>query len=31
MAKNFTICVGTLGMGLWRSADGVENIGGTEQ
>ena len=22
MAKNFTICVGTLGMGLWRSADG---------
>ena len=22
MAKNFTICVGTLGMGLWRSPDG---------
>ena len=22
MGKNFTICVGTLGMGLWRSADG---------
>ena len=22
MAKNFTICVGTLGMGLWRSTDG---------
>jgi len=21
MAKNFTICVGTLGMGLWRSSD----------
>ena len=22
MSKNFTICVGTLGMGLWRSPDG---------
>ena len=22
MAKNLTICVGTLGMGLWRSTDG---------
>jgi hypothetical protein len=22
MAKNFTICVGSLGMGLWRSSDG---------
>jgi hypothetical protein len=22
MAKNITICVGTLGMGLWRSTDG---------
>ncbi|PZC45621.1 MAG: Uncharacterized protein C1O27_002286 [Chloroflexi bacterium] len=25
MAKNITILVGTLGMGLWRSADGGEN------
>ena len=25
MAKNFTICVGTLGMGLWRSTDGGQS------
>ncbi len=24
MAKNFTICAGTIGTGLWRSADGGE-------
>jgi photosystem II stability/assembly factor-like uncharacterized protein len=27
MAKNFTICVGTLGMGLWRSTDGGKTWG----
>ena len=27
MGKNFTICVGTLGMGLWRSADGGRKLG----
>ena len=25
MAQNMTICVGTLGQGIWRSADGGEN------
>ncbi len=25
MAKNFSICVGTLGMGLWQSSDGGMN------
>ena len=27
MAKNFTICVGTLGMGMWRSPDGGDTWG----
>ena len=27
MAKNFTICVGTLGMGLWQSPDGGKSWG----
>ena len=27
MAKDFTVCVGTLGMGIWRSSDGGENWG----
>ena len=27
MAKNFTICVGTVGTGLWRSPDGGETWG----
>ena len=26
MGKNFTICVGTLGMGIWRSANGGRSL-----
>ena len=25
MAKDFTVCVGTMGSGIWRSTDGGES------
>ena len=27
MSQNMTICVGTLGQGIWRSTDGGDNWG----